>query len=41
MGRHFIADIVEADIASGKHALADYFDNGNANAVQPICDSLS
>lgn len=27
--------------ASGKHALADYFDNGNPNAVQPICDSLS
>lgn len=27
--------------ASGKHALADFFDNANANAVQPICDSLS
>jgi hypothetical protein len=27
--------------ASGKHALADYFDNGDASAVQPICDALS
>lgn len=27
--------------ASGKHAIADYFDNGDTAAVQPICDALS
>lgn len=27
--------------ASGKHALGDYFDNGDVEAIQPICDSLS
>ena len=41
-GRVVIAHEDDAVVfASGKHALADYFDNGNAAAVQPICDSLS
>jgi hypothetical protein len=31
----------EVTFASGKHAIGDYFDNGNASAVQPICEALS
>ena len=37
----FVHDLGSVVFASGKHAFADYFDDGDPGALQPICDALS
>jgi hypothetical protein len=41
-GRIVIAHEDDAVVfASGKHAIADYYDNGDESPIQPICDALT